>query len=101
MMRAQDSPHHVIVFHIWFHAAVLDIFRPFIRRNVGETYALSTFYSRENNTPDAIHDASVNQLKQLVVFYRTNHASSSYTLLWHSALIYVTNAVVQNTNDPA
>ncbi|KAF4917750.1 hypothetical protein CGCVW01_v009536 [Colletotrichum viniferum] len=93
------SPHHVVVLHIWFHAAILDLFRPFLQSTARERQRLKTFSARRSY-PEAAFNASVNQLKQLVVRYRCNYESSAYTMLWQTALIYVANAVLHNTEDP-
>ncbi|KAI8184095.1 hypothetical protein KHU50_001968 [Colletotrichum sp. SAR 10_65] len=93
------SPHHVVVLHIWFHAAILDLFRPFLQTAARERQRLKTFSARRSY-PEAAFNASVNQLKQLIVRYRCNYESSAYTMLWQTALIYVANAVLHNTQDP-
>ncbi|TIC89563.1 Nitrogen assimilation transcription factor nit-4 [Colletotrichum higginsianum] len=98
-MLRDGCPHHVIILHIWFHAAILDIFRPFIRISRHERLRLKTFNARYAS-PDAAFNASVGQLKQLIVRYRCSYASSAYTLLWQSALIYVANAVLHDTQNP-
>ncbi|KAF4440587.1 Nitrogen assimilation transcription factor nit-4 [Fusarium acutatum] len=77
MVRSEQSPHHVLVFHIWLHVAIL------------------------RSSPDAAYKASVNQLKRLVVVYREKYACSSYTMLWHTALIHIANAILGDTKDPA
>lgn len=84
---------------MWFHAAILDIFRPFLRRQQPEDLRLRTF-ATPNSTPVAAYWASVSQLKSLVVQYRSNYRESTYSILWHTALMYVSNAVLQDTNDP-
>lgn len=43
----------------------------------------------------------MNQLKRLVVVYREKYACSSYTMLWHTALIHIANAILGDTKDPA
>lgn len=83
---------------MWLHAAILDLFRPFLRQYDVDSHRLKTFYSTDN-TPDAAFRASVKQLKRLVIFYRSQYPSSTYTMLWHTALIYVANAVLQDTTD--
>ncbi|KAF6839674.1 N-terminal fungal transcription regulatory domain-containing protein (zinc finger protein) [Colletotrichum musicola] len=98
ILRA-GCPHHVVIFHIWFHAVVLDIFRPFVRRPRRERPRLKTF-AAPRSTPDAAFNASVNQLKQLVVEYRCHYKSSTHTLLCQTALIYVANAVLHETHHP-
>ncbi|TVY67247.1 hypothetical protein Focb16_v011215 [Fusarium oxysporum f. sp. cubense] len=34
------------------------------------------------------------------VVYRNNYATSTYTMLWHTALIYIINATLDNAEDP-
>ncbi|KAH6871684.1 hypothetical protein B0T10DRAFT_417034, partial [Thelonectria olida] len=101
MMRSEDSPHHVLIFHIWLHAAILDILRPFTvrARSASRPLRLKTFPCKKASL-DAAYKASVNQLKRLIVVYRTNYASSTYTMLWHTALIHVANAILGDTKDP-
>ncbi|KAK8073791.1 hypothetical protein PG994_004690 [Apiospora phragmitis] len=45
-------------------------------------------------SPGAAFDASVEQLKHLIIDYHTSYESSAYTILWHTALMYVANAVL-------
>lgn len=54
---------------------------------------LKTFSARQSS-PGAAFDASVEQLKHLIIDYRTSYESSAYTILWHTALMYVANAVL-------
>ncbi|KAG7419181.1 hypothetical protein Forpe1208_v003555 [Fusarium oxysporum f. sp. rapae] len=101
MIRSEKSPHHVLTFHIWLHAAILDILRPFTTqaRSASKPFKLETFTCKIIS-PDAAYKASVNQLKRLVVVYRNNYATSTDTMLWHTALIYITNATLDNSEDP-
>ncbi|KAF4976221.1 hypothetical protein FZEAL_7084 [Fusarium zealandicum] len=101
MMRSEDNPHHVLIFHIWLHAAILDILRPFTTRarSAPKPLRLKTFPCKRSS-PDAAYRASVNQLKRLIVVYRKNYASSTYTMLWHNGLIQVANAILGDTDDP-
>ncbi|KAG5768988.1 hypothetical protein H9Q73_013688 [Fusarium xylarioides] len=55
----------------------------------------------QRSSPDAAYKSSVNQLKRLVVVYRETYACSSYTMLWHTALIHIANAILGDTKDPA
>jgi len=59
---------------------------------------LKTF-SAPDSSPTAAYIASVNQLKQLIIHFRSKYESSTCTMLWHTALMYVANAVLQDTND--
>ncbi|KAJ3457933.1 hypothetical protein MRS44_012042 [Fusarium solani] len=87
---------------IWFHAAILDVLRPFTTqaRSATKQLRLRTFASQKS-TPDTAYKASVDQLKRLVIVYRNTYASSTYTMLWHTALIHVANAILDDTTDPA
>ncbi|KAM0717809.1 hypothetical protein Q7P37_006141 [Cladosporium fusiforme] len=66
-------PHHVLVMHIWFHTAVMEIFRPFVGRN----WTLKTFGTSGHTTPEIVFTASLAQLKSLALEYRQNQASAS------------------------
>lgn len=50
------------------------------------------------STPDAVFAASVNQLKRLIIIYRFNYKSSAYSIIWHTALLYLANAMLQSTD---
>ncbi|KAH9909706.1 hypothetical protein F4778DRAFT_775620 [Xylariomycetidae sp. FL2044] len=89
----------IFVFSIWIHAAILDLFRHFIGKPDNQRPRLETFVAPDN-FPDVVFNASVAQLKRLVVEFRTNYASSMYSFLWHTGLIYLANAMVQDTDDP-
>lgn len=56
-------------------------------------------FSSSSSTPDAIFAASVQQLKRLIIIYRFNYTSSAYTILWHTALLYVANAILRTKGD--
>lgn len=59
---------------------------------------LRTFSSPELSAGN-VFEASVNQLKRLIVNYRAGYKSSAYTILWHTALVYVANAVLQTADE--
>lgn len=80
------------MYSLWFHAAILDVFRPCVKDDQGDLQ-LRTF-SNSQTTPNAVCAASVAQLKHLITDYRLNYRSSAYTILWHTALIYVINAIL-------
>ncbi|KAI0391177.1 hypothetical protein F5Y17DRAFT_468381 [Xylariaceae sp. FL0594] len=94
LIRKDRGPHYVTVFHIWLHTAILDIWQPFVYKEVNEVPILRTF-TASVRTPDAAYTASVNQLKHLVVEYRSRYAASTYSILWHNGLIYLANAMLR------
>ncbi|KAI0805335.1 hypothetical protein GGR55DRAFT_690676 [Xylaria sp. FL0064] len=96
-LQKEQNPHYLLVFHIWLHTAILDMWQPFIYKDNNEVPLLKTFSARDR-TPDAAYGASVNQLKRLIVEYRSKHAASTYSLLWHNGLIYLANAMLRCTD---
>ncbi|PNY25245.1 N-terminal fungal transcription regulatory domain-containing protein [Tolypocladium capitatum] len=102
LSRNGQSPHHVQILQtdcsLWFHAAVLDIFRPCVQGFSQSRRRLWTF-SSPGSSPAAVCAASVAHLKRLIIDYRLNYESSTYTILWHTALVYVANAILHNTKE--
>lgn len=99
VLRTQRESHHATVLHIWLHAAILDIFRPIVGRDVSQRPRLKTF-TASDSSPDAAYAASVSQLKHLVVEYRSKSAASTYSILCHTGLLYLANAMLKDTGDP-
>ncbi|KAH8177046.1 fungal zn(2)-Cys(6) binuclear cluster domain-containing protein [Sarocladium implicatum] len=98
LARSGKSPHQVVILHLWLHSAILDIFRPFLKREASERMRLRTF-AAPMNTPDAAYAASVEQLKRLVVIYRAEYTASHYTIIWHTSLLYTANAMLHSTDE--
>ncbi|KAK8011920.1 hypothetical protein PG989_000180 [Apiospora arundinis] len=92
-LRREGCPHHVIVSHIWIHAAIIDILRsvPKFSSNQNEpTRAVSA----SESFPEFARNASVNQLKSLLVEYRMNYEEAAYSALWHTGLLYLADATL-------
>lgn len=83
---------------LWFHAAVLELFRPCVQTSTAAKRRLRTFTSTASS-PAAVCNASVEQLKRLTLHFRLNYKSSTYTILWHTALIYVANALLHDSKE--
>ncbi|KAL2201605.1 hypothetical protein CC79DRAFT_1281978 [Sarocladium strictum] len=100
LTRSQNDSDLVLIMHLWLHSAVLDIFRPFrqARSKATPKVKLRTF-SAFDSTPDAAYNASVRQLKHLIVTYRSTHASSNYTIIWQTALLYTGSAMLRSADD--
>ncbi|TDZ73416.1 Nitrogen assimilation transcription factor nit-4 [Colletotrichum trifolii] len=79
---------------ICYHLTVVDLFRPLIRHNTGTRLGLLSFKTKDAS-PEAVYSASVHQLKRIVLFYRQTHPESSFSLFWHSALLYLANAMLR------
>lgn len=92
MARGDDMLHHASIVHVYFHTAVLDLFRPFPYQQLHTPFRLLADSGADNATPEGICDASVNQLKHLILMLRSKYACATYTMLWQNALLYVANA---------
>ncbi|KAH8754767.1 hypothetical protein F5883DRAFT_431032, partial [Diaporthe sp. PMI_573] len=99
MARGIDMPHHAAVVHIYFHTAVLDLFRPFPYQRLQTPFRLGTFAAADDSTPEDIYDASVSQLKHLILIFRSKYTCAVSTMLWQNALIYVANACLPLQQD--
>lgn len=77
---------------------MLDIFRPITRNELQSNQRFSTF-NGGGYTPQSIYMRSTAQLKRLVIDYRLNYASACFSILWHTALIYVANAILDDERD--
>ena len=51
-------------------------------------------FSSTNCSLGEVYMISIHQLKHLVINFRLNFPSSTYTLLWHTALTYLGNAIL-------
>ncbi|KAG5801408.1 hypothetical protein H9Q74_013280 [Fusarium xylarioides] len=106
MVRSEQSPHHVLVFQYVSTFSPVPNYNPSLKTNrMAVSGSMSLFcvsFARlQRSSPDAAYKSSVNQLKRLVVVYRETYACSSYTMLWHTALIHIANAILGDTKDPA
>ncbi|KAK1966488.1 hypothetical protein LY78DRAFT_51898 [Colletotrichum sublineola] len=93
MAQGDQSSHHVMILHIHYHVAIIDLFRSLLQQNGASRQQLPAFQSAEA-TPDAVYAASVNQLRRIVLLYRQKYSKSSYCLCWSSALLYLANAML-------
>ncbi|KXL45058.1 MAG: hypothetical protein FE78DRAFT_148967, partial [Acidomyces sp. 'richmondensis'] len=89
VVRREQNDHHVLDLHVYFHALIMDIFRPFLSQRL----SLQTFASR-TSTPDAIFDASLNQLRRLVLVYRSTQKAAAYHVCWTTGIVYVAHAML-------
>jgi hypothetical protein len=49
---------------------------------------------------EAVFDASIHQLKHMLLGFRHTYGCSSYAIFWHMALLYVANAALEDISDP-
>lgn len=99
MARGDDMPHHAAIVHIYFHTAVLDLFRPFPYMRPETPYRLDNLPS-DDPTPKGVCHASINQLKHLILIFRSRYHCAASTMLWQNALLYVANACLPLQRGP-
>jgi hypothetical protein len=78
---------------IWFHTAVIDLFRPF--EHEFPQPKLPAF-AGVNAIPKAVISASVEQLKRLVYQSRAHCESSKYSIIWQSGMLYLVNYILRD-----
>lgn len=66
-----------------------------MQRNPKQTLGIGSF-GAENRTVEHVCRASINQLKSLVLVFRTRYSCAPTCFLWHNALLYVANDCVSN-----
>lgn len=99
MARGEGMPHHAAIVHIYFHTAVLDLFRPFPYQQPETPYKLD-YSSADDPTPESVCNASLNQLKHLILIFRSRYQCAALTMLWQNALLYVANACLPLQRSP-
>lgn len=77
---------------IWFHTAVIDLFRPFAEEQP-QPKILS--FTGDAATPTAIVMVSIKQLKRIVYQYRSNFESAKYSIIWQSGMLYLVNHILR------
>ncbi|KAK0377588.1 hypothetical protein CLIM01_05067 [Colletotrichum limetticola] len=94
MARGEESNHSVmLLLHVYFHAVVTDLFRPFLATEYKSQRLYS--FSTQHATPEAVYASSVTQLKRLLLLYRLRYKNANYSVLWQTAVVYVANAMIQ------
>lgn len=81
---------------IWYHTAIISLMQPW----AGKQIVLRTFASTDS-TPEGVIDASLRQLKRLMISFRLSYAHASFNIHWHLCLIYIANsALADSETDP-
>ncbi|KAL0935486.1 N-terminal fungal transcription regulatory domain-containing protein (zinc finger protein) [Colletotrichum truncatum] len=96
MAREQNSPDHLVMFHMWFHSLTIDIFRPFVQDENDQR--LGSFASTDG-TPKSIFTTSVKHLKRLALNYNSRQASNPISPFINTSLLHIANVVIKDTCD--
>jgi hypothetical protein len=81
---------------MWYHVAILDIFRPFLCEQ--NPQHLESFTS-DDSSPETVFAASFRQLKQLAVMLRQLEANKFQSMYLNAGILAVMDAVLSNTNE--
>ncbi|KAG5806375.1 hypothetical protein H9Q74_009089 [Fusarium xylarioides] len=93
VQRHESNPDHVLNIHIWFHTAIIDLFRPFEHKFPQPKLPA---FAGVNATPKAVISASIEQLKGLIYQYRATCESSKYSIIWQSGMLYLVNHILRD-----
>ncbi|KAH6884449.1 hypothetical protein B0T10DRAFT_410007 [Thelonectria olida] len=93
LIRCLESNHAVMMMHVYFHAIVTDVFRPFVHGTEQDT-SLSSFATPQASAEGA-YAASINQLKRLLLLYKLNFRTATLSVHWQTSIVYVANAIVR------
>ncbi|KAF4332773.1 conidial development fluffy [Fusarium beomiforme] len=87
--RSDNCPHHVLVLHIWYQTAIIDIWRPFLGRRGYEQV-------RRSEIATETHEASVHQLKRLMYIYRKRFETTNLTMFITPGFLTLVNEIFRN-----
>ncbi|RFU76538.1 c6 transcription factor [Trichoderma arundinaceum] len=90
LTRSDESSHAETIMHMYLHAMIVDLFRPFLPSS-----SRSGRPTSNEAISEAIYGSSINQLKRLLLTFRQKFKSASYSIFWQTGLIYVSNAMIR------
>jgi hypothetical protein len=92
--RSQHDPDYVLNLHIWFHTAIVDLFRRF-ENDLPQPRLPAP--AGMDATPKAVVAASIEQLKHLIYRYRADCESAKYSIIWQSGMLYLVNYILRDS----
>ncbi|KAI1633796.1 hypothetical protein F4809DRAFT_569424 [Biscogniauxia mediterranea] len=96
LARENNSEHPTSTLRIYFHCAVIELFRPFLRLEKEHEPMQIHHVTSAITTPREIYASSVNQLKRLILLRRTDLEHPNASPPWHLAFIYLANAMLHD-----
>lgn len=82
-----------------FHFIILGLFHPLLPSTYTPTMTAYQYHPHVSS-PTVISNASLRQLKSLLLIFENTSPSATLTLTWHGALLYAANGTLKNTTDP-
>ncbi|KAF9701168.1 hypothetical protein EKO04_000294 [Ascochyta lentis] len=96
MLRQDNTPHWVLIFHSSLHMAILDLFRPYIAPDEQHGFRA---YVPESSSPKTIFAASVMQLKGILFAFAIQYTPAYWNLALSGAMVFTVNAVLNDLSD--
>ncbi|KAF5970425.1 hypothetical protein FCOIX_10409 [Fusarium coicis] len=93
VQRHESNPDLVLNIYIWFHTAIVDLFRPFEHEL---PHPKPPAFAGVNVTPKAVISVSIEKLKRLIYQHRANCESSKYSIIWQSGMLYLVNHILRD-----
>ena len=87
----------MLIASIYLHAIITDLFRPLLHCGLSSAPLHTT--KANKTTPQAAYDASIGQMKRLLLSHRTDMGPEVLSIFWQSCVIYVSNAVIHGGDD--
>ncbi|GKU06616.1 nitrate assimilation regulatory protein nira [Fusarium langsethiae] len=94
LVRQPGNSHVVYLMHIYFHAIITDLVRPFLHQPNRSSTPLRTFAADRAN-PQTVYHVSIRQMKRLLLSYRLEFQLEALSVLWQTGVIYVANATIR------
>ncbi|KAH7113806.1 hypothetical protein B0J11DRAFT_140351 [Dendryphion nanum] len=95
--RSKESCSPTLVFHMYIHLTIMDLFRPFVSPDKQHGFRS---YIAHAAPPASIFAASVHQLKGLLFQYTHICSPAYYSLMSSGAIVYAANAIMNDLHDP-
>ncbi|OLN80977.1 Nitrogen assimilation transcription factor nit-4-like protein 13 [Colletotrichum chlorophyti] len=92
LARGRESSDNVMMMHVYFHAVITDLFRPFLLSPIRDQRLRS--FSSEFATLEAVYAASSSQLKRLLLLCRLRW-KTCLSALWQTVLVYAANSAIR------
>ncbi|KAI5868169.1 hypothetical protein GGS23DRAFT_602066 [Durotheca rogersii] len=89
--------HSALALHLYYHCIVMQLFWPFLQQSGDKAIVVKQLTSGVV-TVQGIHEASVNQLKRLILIYCIDLDKACLSALWNTALLYLANAMLCETH---
>ncbi|KAI1393793.1 uncharacterized protein F4822DRAFT_25535 [Hypoxylon trugodes] len=96
LARGRRNRRSILMIHLYYHCTVMELFWPFLQTTADKVVTVNQLTATTASAKH-IHEASVNQLKRLILIYCINFSEACSSTLWHVAMLYLANAMLCET----